>query len=422
MTDTTTDPTVEAHRQRARELIEAAEAAGVVTGTPEDKEAAIDYWTFLQMQKEEDNRSEREKAVAEQVEWLAVREEAKRQYAEQSATAFDPGTLAGGRLLDRDELALIPPIRPFIEGVMKRPSACVLVAPYGSFKSFLALSWALCSATGKQWLGRKVEKAKVLFVVGEGGSGLDARIRAWEAAFNGGQRVPKEDFRTLVAPASLTDPATWAAITAFCVEHGIGFVILDTLSSLASDADETKDSAPIMRHLSDLASAIDGPALLVHHPGHSDHKRTRGGYQFEGNADEVFLMARASKGSPLVSLTMKKEKDDEDGNVIWLQAEKVMELTADEDMTVISLVLKEAGAQDATVPMADRLLTLLAGAEEEGITPRQARVSLGLSPDDRSNSTFGDARKSLADKGLLVAVGKGTSTRYFHTDHAPIFD
>jgi hypothetical protein len=206
----------------------------------------------------------------------------------------------------------------------------------------------------------------------------------------------------------------------FVIDNGIGFVILDTFSSLASDADETKDSAPIMRHLSDIATAIDGPALLVHHPGHADAKRTRGGYQFEGNADEVLLMQRPDKDSNIVSLKLKKEKDGSDGEVIWMAAEKVMELTADEDLPVISLVLKEVGSQVAAIPMSDRLISLLDGAGEEGITPRQARGSLGLDPDART-STFTDAVAGLRAKGILVSVGTGRNVRYYHSSFAPVF-
>lgn len=63
-----------------------------------------------------------------------------------------------------------------------------------------------------------------------------------------------------------------------------------------------------MRWLSDLSNAIDGTAILVHHPGWSDSGRTRGDYQFEANADEVLVFAGVAEGSHLLSLTRKKVK------------------------------------------------------------------------------------------------------------------
>jgi hypothetical protein len=125
---------------------------------------------------------------------------------------------------------------------------------------------------------------RVLFVVGEGAYGLDARFCAWEQSWNGGRRIPDGALTFLVKPHSLRDGPTWSQIRDFAVSGGYGLVILDTFSSLAPDADETKDAAIVMRRLSDLSVAIGGTTVLVHHPGWSDPNRTRGGSQFAGRA------------------------------------------------------------------------------------------------------------------------------------------
>ena len=101
---------------------------------------------------------------------------------------------------------------------------------------------------------------------------------------------------------------------------GYGFVILDTFSSLAPEADETKDAAMMMRRMSNLLTSILGTVMLVHPPGWSDSSRTRGGYQFEANADEVLVAQEISKGSDMFTLTRKKVKDGPSGQIFYLVA------------------------------------------------------------------------------------------------------
>src|SRR5215213_9791942 len=84
-----------------------------------------------------------------------------------------------GQVLRRSELTSLPPLTPLITGLLDYPAAAVLVGSYGIGKTFLVLSLACCVATGRPWLGRPVERRKVLLVVGEGGSALDKRIAAW---------------------------------------------------------------------------------------------------------------------------------------------------------------------------------------------------------------------------------------------------
>ena len=58
-------------------------------------------------------------------------------------------------------------------------SQAILVAPPGEGKSFVALSFALCVAAGREWLGHKVKQGRVVYVAAEGGRGMHKRVRAW---------------------------------------------------------------------------------------------------------------------------------------------------------------------------------------------------------------------------------------------------
>ena len=120
------------------------------------------------------------------------------------AQKFESFTMA------RSELSRIPPSRYVIEGV-KVAGAVVSIGNTGTYKSFTELGMALCVATGRQWLGHSVEQGRVLFIIGEGASGLDQRVRAWEEAWNGGIPVSDAVFHVARKPGSLSQQATWDA-------------------------------------------------------------------------------------------------------------------------------------------------------------------------------------------------------------------
>ncbi|EKQ0371972.1 AAA family ATPase, partial [Escherichia coli] len=58
-----------------------------------------------------------------------------------------------------------------VKGIIPASSLCSIYGASGSYKSFLAGSWACHVSTGRQWGGRRVAHGAVLYVVGEGGIG-----------------------------------------------------------------------------------------------------------------------------------------------------------------------------------------------------------------------------------------------------------
>jgi RecA-family ATPase len=190
-------------------------------------------------------------------------------------------------LVRRSQLRALPAVEPLIDGVMSLRSTVVFVGPTGGGKTFVALSWACSIGTGHNWLGHTVHQCRVLYTVGEGANGLDNRVSAWEQAWQ--TKVEDDQVIWSVRPASLRELETWIQMRAEALALAVRVVILDTFSSLAPDADETKDAATL-RRMADLAAAIDGTVILVHHPGWADATRARGGSQLEANADEVLIL------------------------------------------------------------------------------------------------------------------------------------
>jgi len=304
-----------------------------------------------------------------------------------------------GTILKRSELAKLPKVEPLIEGLMSTPATVVLVGGYGVGKTFLALSIANALATGTRWLGRATWMRKVLYVIGEGAYGMDSRMMAWEQAW--ATIVPDDHLEFIVQPRSLKDPITWDVLGRYATTGGFGVVIIDTFSSTAPDADETKDAAFIMRKLGNLSTQIQGTTMLVHHPGWSDSSRVRGGYQFEANADEVLVATEVAKGSDLFTLLRKKVKDGPDGKVLYLRRKA----------THGSCIIEETGASEAGAPMSDRILMVLTNYGTFGGTGPQIIAELEVA--DTGKSTFYKALGKLEDLGQISSDGAKRNARYY---------
>lgn len=317
----------------------------------------------------------------------------------------NPPSRFAATLLRRSQLALLPPVEPLIEGVLSRRAAAVLFGPTGVGKTVVALSWACCVGTGLRWLGREVQRHPVLYVVGEGAAGLDHRVVAWEQMWQA--KVDDDDVVFSVKPASFADRTVWAELTAEALTLGARFVVLDTFSSLAPDADETKDAPVFTRRLSDLASAIDGTALVVHHPGWGDADRTRGGYQLEANVDEVVKLA-GNGASPLVELTRKKVKDGPAGERIWLKRKPVTFGLDDRCEPYGSIVIDLASRSEVDTPVRDRIMAALTDLGEAGATGPQLLTDLGID----KRTTLYKALRALTADGSIVKDGTRGRERY----------
>lgn len=319
-----------------------------------------------------------------------------------------------GRILSRSELENLPPINPLITGWLSVPSAAILVGKYGLGKTAVTMAMACCVATGTNFLGHEVTQARVLYVVGEGVRGIPQRLRAWEKAW--GIKVPESELLFMdrfAQGGSLRDPQTWQQITQECLERSVGFSIFDTLSALASDADETADAPAIVRGLNDLAQQTNGTALLVHHPGWSSEKRARGGSQLHANLDEVLVLSAASDESEYISVTVDKAKDGASGKTHYLRR-LVVDLGQDaEGISRSSITIESARANDTAIPIRSRILVYLSACQELGATPTEIAETLGA---DKSSGGFKTALSKLVKEGSVTREGSTSRARYYALD------
>lgn len=248
-----------------------------------------------------------------------------------------------GRLYDRAELATLPKPEPLIAGWLDLRTSVVLIGATGTNKTFTALGWACSVATGRPWLGHEVAvtPCPVIYVVGEGAFGLDSRIAAWEEEH--AEKVPGEALKVSMLPTSLTEDDFWTGLESLAGALGSRLVIFDTFSSLAPDADETKDAAAVIRRMSNLSVQLNGTAVLVHHTGWGPQDRARGGSQIEANPDSTIVLKKHEADDPdsAVSIYRKKNKEGPAGATLWVEREPVLD----------SCVLRRVGEPHAVSPL-----------------------------------------------------------------------
>ncbi|WP_244212686.1 helicase RepA family protein [Rahnella woolbedingensis] len=203
-----------------------------------------------------------------------------------------------------------------IKGYLAGHSLCSIYGPSGSYKSFLAVSWACHIATGKPWANRLVNQGAVIYVVGEGGIGVPRRIRAWELTLNGCNPVDKL-FRIdcPVFPASLKS-VQQVIRAANDVEREtsmpVRLIILDTLARCFGGSDENtaKDMGAFIQGCDTIKAATQASVLIVHHSGKDRERGARGSSAFQAALDAEFNVRRESNGNALV-LSCTKMKDAE---------------------------------------------------------------------------------------------------------------
>ena len=326
-----------------------------------------------------------------------------------------------GKVLTLEDLDALPPIRWGVEGWVSSPSAVLLVGGYGLGKSALTLSMACSVATGTPFLGHDVEPRRVLYVVGEGVRGMRRRATAWQQTWN--RDLPSDAIAFMTRPsASLREEATWREIRRYCRAEGFGFVVLDTFSSLAPDADETKDAPIMVAGLNALAEEIDGTAILVHHPGWSQSAqgRARGSYALEGNTDEVLILSAIAEGSEHLSVKVKKRKDGKDGDThhlrriaVHLNGPDGKPLYDDRGDPITSVTVEHARLSDAAIPLRDRIVQYLRDWGDMGATPRQIAEEIGVTA---RNGAFGKALRDLEAADEIRSEGATLTRRYFATE------
>jgi hypothetical protein len=324
-------------------------------------------------------------------------------------------TLGTGRLqlLTMAELAEQPPPEWLIAQVFETGANVLLYGAPGEGKTFLALDWALSIATGTPWQGREVKQGPVVYIAGEGGTGILKRARAW-AQHHGMSDIP-EAFFMIEAPQLRGDGRDLELLLQriAAANRRPKMIAIDTLarSFVGGDENSATDMGEFNESVRRLQRETEATILTLHHSGKPREGRAqdaRGSSALKGAVDTQVRVSKS--GDDRLSIACEKQKDHEEFAEIHVAMQQVVVGTDASGLPITSCVLVPANARPAKARLNDtqeRLLSVLAGemgATIESQVWQEAAAAAGL---DIAERTFFAHAKALVAAGHVARTAKG---------------
>jgi len=212
-----------------------------------------------------------------------------------------------------------------------------IYAMSGAGKTFLALDIALALAYGRpDWHGEVIqapEKATVVYIAGEGVSGLKARIAVWK--HHHGVAIDDDaDGRFLLLPQAVNmmipeQVEKLARSIRQSVVGPIAAIFVDTVSRAIPGADENlqKEMSKFIEACETVKRGASCAVIGIHHTNKAGDMRGSG--VLDGGLDFIFKLTRA-KGATIGKLYCEKMKDGPDG---WFDHFSFDEVTTPEGKT-----------------------------------------------------------------------------------------
>lgn len=208
----------------------------------------------------------------------------------------------------------IVPVIPAIQACVGRPT--LVYALPGAGKSIVLWSAAIAGATGLSMLGAApLAPLRVLWLDGEvGGPLTSSRAQRIARALGVGPRDLGDRLRVAIYPSlSIDDPTAERILAATCA--GYTLVILDSLTALSGDADETSPEMGRIMLMLARVSGRTGAAIVVVHHARRDGE-IRGSTSIDAGSECIWRMRvrgresimhhqRSPIGAPLPDLALR---------------------------------------------------------------------------------------------------------------------
>lgn len=299
-----------------------------------------------------------------------------------------------GALLDSAALDSIPPPSPVIDGFLYRDSLAWLHGKPGNAKSFVALDWAGCVASGLPWQEHEAVQGPVLYLAAEGTSGLRQRVRAWED-------YAKYPMGALFLPIAvqLLVPSEREALAELAADIGAALVVLDTQARVTAGFDENsaKDMGLYVAAVDRIRAASGACVLTVHHEARAG-ENMRGSTALEGAATSIM---RAVKDGGLITLSTAKQKDAPAADDVRL---RLVPRLGSAVIMSHEMVGNFGLMTDSETTVMNTLWEFFVG--------RSATTTEVIETSKLSKSTVYRALSSLVSKGKLVNTGTEARPRY----------
>ncbi len=286
----------------------------------------------------------------------------------------------------------IKPPDPIVEDWLFIPGESVLYAPPKAGKSFLALDFALCVATGEPFMLRPTMQGVALYVAAEGVGGLGPRVAAW-INYHGGT-LDIEDAYFMTTAVNLLDRQSVDGLLDTISDYQPVTVIFDTLARCTVGADENsaKDMGLIVENLDRVRDHSAGHVMVVHHAGKDVTRGMRGSSALLGAVDTVIAIEGDTHSMQVKTVA---QKDAAPIGTLYCS------LRQEHPSAVITMSSAAEVSVYSAEPVLEALRELLPEDRTASKWQKQAEDN-GIAP-----ATFNRAKKALVESGRVLAPDKG---------------
>lgn len=168
-----------------------------------------------------------------------------------------------------------------VEGLLEANRLSMWHGAPNSGKTYLACHLALCVSAGRPWLGRRTDRATVIYIAAEGAYSIRQRA----AADRRHHRAEPGAFGLVPAPLTLLEPhpdvdalINLVQQTNDTMQDKVGLIVIDTAARVMVGADENsaQDMGRLIGALDRVRSATGAHVLVIHHTGKDTARGARG--------------------------------------------------------------------------------------------------------------------------------------------------
>ncbi len=241
-------------------------------------------------------------------------------------------------VLDWPEISFSTKSDYLVKGVVAAGEMSVKYGEPGCGKSFLEIDMGLHISTGREWFGRRVNQAAVIYIASEGGTGLGRRIEAFKRQHGPIENIP---FGLLPTSVNLMDPtADIDLLLAECDrmaqkwQRPVKLITVDTLARSFGGGDENSsaDMGAFIANCDRIRLATGAHVSIVHHVPKAG-QTPRGHSSLHGAVDTAIHVEKREAG--IKTATVVKQKDGADGDQFAFIL-NVIEIGIDQDGDAIT--------------------------------------------------------------------------------------
>ena len=215
-----------------------------------------------------------------------------------------------------------------IEGCFEQEKLITVFGEPKSGKSFIAIAMACAVASGTEFYGCKANRSNVIYLAGEGLSGMRKRLLAFHQSSYGHKLFFTDEEKN--ANTKLQDARLFLSnrgarineedeykkledeINLIKEQYGnIGLIIFDTFQrSFSGDENSAQEVNKFVKAADQLIHEYQCAVLLVHHTGRGNLNRARGSSVLDASIDGEFKVKRKDdEGIMYVNFEQTKNKD-----------------------------------------------------------------------------------------------------------------